>query len=289
MGVAADGNTKANDGKGADGTFAGDAWTAPGTEDATTTGPDGRADGGPVEASRPEDATPSDEDAGSESVPDASDDASPDDATAENTGAIDADDAGSDDATAENTSAIDADDAGLDAVAADATTPPPPMSQAFVDVAIGAAATGSCSQVGWKLLLEGAEGPSSTVRTPSSTLTSTTCGVVLADAGLYAFQANTDHTPQPDGQGSVEIWAQVDASGYASNVSASFDLGRNVYTEGDCTIVPWFRVTVDPPPPSPSIAPGRIFGHLSCPNAVGVLPDLCSIGVDFVYENCAQH
>jgi hypothetical protein len=210
-------------------------------------------------------------DATSSNTPDSSIDGSTDDAEGQEGGAIPF-------------------DAGLPD-SGDASSSPPPIPLAFVDVTIGPASSGSCSQAGWQLVLAGsAPGIGQVVvRAPTSALTSTSCNVGIGDAGLFDFQANSDHSPQPDGQGAMEIWgAQVDAAGFASGVSVYFDLGKNVYTEGDCTITTSFEITQGASPPPPSVARGRIYGHLSCPNASGVLPDLCDIEADFVYENCTE-
>ncbi|MCL2449165.1 MAG: hypothetical protein FWD17_09475, partial [Polyangiaceae bacterium] len=141
------------------------------------------------------------------------------------------------------------------------------------------------------LVLAGSDSPGATVgRDLTSDLTPTTCVVAPGDAGLYTVQASTDHTPQADGQGSILFEAQVDSQGSATNVYADFVLGTEEYTESDCTISAsgWSAQGSSPSPPS--VAPGRVFGHLTCPNAQGVLGALvvCVIEADFVYENCAQ-
>jgi hypothetical protein len=72
-------------------------------------------------------------------------------------------------------------------------------------------------------------------------------------------------------------------------------LGR--YTSDSCTIA--FTYDGAPVPLNPPIAPGRIWGHLSCPNAQrgdisimspdgGVTPATCDTEADFLFENCTQ-
>ena len=172
--------------------------------------------------------------------------------------------------------------------AADANTALP---RAFVKVALEDPLSGTCIAPGMQLVLAGSESQGLAVRAPSSDAITIACQVVYAEAGAgFAFSAQTDHTPQPDGQAALNIFAQVDADGYASNVYANLDFRRDYYAESDCTIAPTFDLTDSLSPAPPSVALGRIYGHLDCPNAAGALAgDECGFQADFVFEECAPY
>ncbi len=172
----------------------------------------------------------------------------------------------------------------------------PALPQGFVEVAISAGTTGSCSQAGWELVLIGSNPTSpdqEPIRTPGSALDTISCSVDLPDGSAYAVTADVSHNPQPDGQGAVTFSASVAPSGSASPVNAYFDLGADVYTSSGCTITtPYgFALTTAQPPTSPgagSVEPGRIWGELRCENAPSVASgDVCTIVADFVLENCS--
>jgi hypothetical protein len=165
------------------------------------------------------------------------------------------------------------------------------LPRAFVKVALEDPLSGTCIAPGMQLVLAGSESQGLAVRAPSSDVITIACQVVYADARAgFDFSAQTDHTPQPDGQAGLNIFAQVDANGYASNVYADLDFGRDYYAESDCTITPTFDLTSSLPPAPPSVALGRIFGHLECPNAAGALAgDECGFQADFVFEDCAPY
>jgi len=96
--------------------------------------------------------------------------------------------------------------------------------------------------------------------------------------------------------GSIVIVGTVNANG-GSNISGAFESGTiGMFTESDCTVT--FTYNMQPIPISGSpIASGRIWGHLSCPNAVdngtteigadgGPTERTCDGEADFLFQNC---
>jgi hypothetical protein len=83
-----------------------------------------------------------------------------------------------------------------------------------------------------------------------------------------------------------------------SNISATFGSpGSGDYRESNCTIT--YTYNNMPVPSSPAIAAGRIWGHISCPNAQdaeqtgpgpdgGPTPRSCDAEADFLFEQCGQ-
>lgn len=188
------------------------------------------------------------------------------------------------------TPAADTGDGAADAepFADGATTPP----RAFADVSIAGASTGSCSDTGFALVLIGsADGfATSVVLDPASTLDTVDCQVVASDGGGgFDFVIDVAHRPQPDGQGSMLLEGHVGADGRGTNVDATFDLGRNEYVEQDCAIAPVFDATDGGVPFASPVAPGRVFGSVTCPRASQIQgSDLCSITADFALDGCRR-
>jgi len=61
--------------------------------------------------------------------------------------------------------------------------------------------------------------------------------------------------------------------------------------EDDCSLA--FTYAGDAVPASPAVAPGRIWAHVSCPNAAvspssGTMAGTCDGEADFLFENCTQ-
>src|ERR1700722_6669608 len=115
---------------------------------------------------------------------------------------------------------------------------------------------------------------------------------VILDVSVAGPNGGMINIASPPGEGAV-------TSAGGSGISASFtgDGGHGPYTAGDCTIT--FSYQGKPVPTSPPIAPGRIWGHIDCPDAsaVGqgtVGPDggseafTCPASADFLFENCNQ-
>jgi hypothetical protein len=106
-------------------------------------------------------------------------------------------------------------------------------------------------------------------------------------SGIGSITAFSDPTHGP-----------VDPMAGGKGITGTFQsaqLGR--YASSDCTIA--FAYNGGPVPETPPIAPGRIWGHMSCPNAQradilimapdgGVTNATCDTEADFLFENCAQ-
>ena len=86
----------------------------------------------------------------------------------------------------------------------------------------------------------------------------------------------------PAGQGAVTT------SG-ASGVTATFVLAGATYASSSCTLA--FTYQGFPVMVSPAIAPGRIWAHVSCPEAAGAAEAgaaRCDGEADFLFEQCGQ-
>jgi hypothetical protein len=119
-------------------------------------------------------------------------------------------------------------------------------------------------------------------------------------SGGFAVQLNAALS----GTGSITVFSGttqglVDPVAGGKGITATFESGRlGRYASSDCTIT--FTYDGGQVPQNPPIAPGRIWGHLSCPNArrtdgVGIMtPDgdvtyvTCDTEADFLFENCTQ-
>jgi hypothetical protein len=105
------------------------------------------------------------------------------------------------------------------------------------------------------------------------------------------------------GIGSITVFSDptqgpVDPIAGGKTITATFEsaqVGR--YASTSCAIT--FTYEGGRVPESPPIAPGRIWGHLSCPNAQradilimtpdgGVTNATCDTEADFLFENCTQ-
>jgi hypothetical protein len=58
------------------------------------------------------------------------------------------------------------------------------------------------------------------------------------------------------------------------------------YLQNDCTMT--FTYEGAPVPATPPVAPGRIWGHVSCPAAVGADGTGCDAEADLLFEQCAE-
>jgi hypothetical protein len=105
------------------------------------------------------------------------------------------------------------------------------------------------------------------------------------------------------GQGSVAISSppgagEVTPTGGGAHITARFESATlDTYLSSDCSITWTYNGAFVPA--APPVAPGRIWGHLSCPNAISIslmtsLPDgatihdTCDTEADFLFENCWQ-
>ena len=113
---------------------------------------------------------------------------------------------------------------------------------------------------------------------------------VLLKVALEGSQGGSVTISSPTGQGAVT------ASG--GTVSGSFESASlGDYSSNSCTIS--YTYQGGPVPDSPTVADGRIWGHLSCPAAQNtgstvLTPDggksalTCDGEADFLFENCGQ-
>lgn len=132
---------------------------------------------------------------------------------------------------------------------------------------------------------------SSTVHVSCSVTTSGNGFDVTLNATLEGQQGGSLTITSPSGQGAVT------ASG-GSGITGVFQSPVDgVYRQKDCTID--FSYNGSPVPDSPPIAAGRIWGHISCPNATlngqtttgadgGPADVTCDAEADFLFEQCGQ-
>ncbi|HEY6462471.1 MAG TPA: hypothetical protein VIY73_20020, partial [Polyangiaceae bacterium] len=109
-------------------------------------------------------------------------------------------------------------------------------------------------------------------------------------ATLAGLQGGSLTITSPSGQGAVTL-----ASG-ATGLTAVFQSAQGgTYQSSDCTLT--FQYQGGPVPDSPAIAPGRIWGHVSCPAAQrsgqtvpgpdgGMQARQCDGEADFLFEDC---
>jgi hypothetical protein len=122
-----------------------------------------------------------------------------------------------------------------------------------------------------------------------------TCSVVPSGAGFdiqlsandpwYTYLAGVPYGMQgltissPPGQGAVTT-----AGG--AGIYATWQDPFGTYSDSNCTIA--FTYGGQPLVVGPPVAPGRIWGHISCPSVIGGYGLGCSGEADFLFENCAQ-
>lgn len=180
-------------------------------------------------------------------------------------------------------------------------------AQAFVMVTMGpsAAFPGQCTKAytytpDQKVLEVGQPGTSSSqpVRVTSGTgpLAGAQIGCsVHPQGGSYTvnLQITQDTDLAGSGSMSLTVMGVVDPT-----AGATMDvLGEVSTNDGAEYISRTCSVTYSTPaagasPPSPPVAAGRIWAHLSCPAAqatiVGMGPAICDAEADFIFENCGQ-
>lgn len=129
------------------------------------------------------------------------------------------------------------------------------------------------------------------VRVPSGSeqggTVSITCSVAPSGSN-FNIALNAEIVTTLTTGGSLTITGTVNStSGASGDISAIFVAATNTYTENDCSIN--FIVM----PPGGPVAPGRIWGQLSCPNAMSqsqnanATPTTCAMQALFVFENCS--
>jgi len=206
-------------------------------------------------------------------------------------------------------------DADASASASDATTPIPDangpdaespdatsngaVARAFVDVEIASGASmGACNladTTGFSIGSVPAPGePVTRVDNGSNSNgpIAVVCSVAASNGG-YAIELEADDESTVVGQGgSLRITGSLTASGVGSNVAVNANSGGAAYAESNCTVTDvGFVVTSGATPAPPSIAPGRVYGTVSCPNAAPTANGslvYCVVTADFVFENCAE-
>jgi hypothetical protein len=173
-----------------------------------------------------------------------------------------------------------------------------PSPDAFVQAIVGAKPqipTAGCSlNLSQELLLLGTPsgGKPTTVQDGESVggqSVQVTCRVTSVGSG---FDISLDATFAGPYGGSLSILSggglgEVTPSG-GLTIAGTFQNGSvGRFGDSDCTIT--FTYDGAPVPDSPPIAPGRIWGHISCPNASDETHGgRCDVEVDFLFENCDQ-
>ena len=119
------------------------------------------------------------------------------------------------------------------------------------------------------------------------------CSVVASGGG---FDVKASATVEGLNGGTLTLAGHVTLSAGGTDLSATFTNANNgsfSQTSG-CTVT----YTGDPTPQMPAVAPGRIWGHLSCPFASrsdelapnpdggAMIPRTCDGSADFLFENC---
>jgi hypothetical protein len=114
---------------------------------------------------------------------------------------------------------------------------------------------------------------------------------VSLSASMEGLQGGSLTITSPPGQGAV-----TESGG--SGIRGTFQSANSgVYSENDCTIT--YTYNSSAVPDTPAIAAGRIWGHISCPNAKnsgsttvgadgGATNVTCDAEADFLFEQCGQ-
>jgi hypothetical protein len=86
------------------------------------------------------------------------------------------------------------------------------------------------------------------------------------------------------------------AMGITATFSESVGGSGQSYSASDCTLT--YTYDHNPVPDSSPVAPGRIWAHVSCVDAMamssvllpdgGTVPQTCDAEADFLFENCAE-
>ena len=177
----------------------------------------------------------------------------------------------------------------LVAIVSGACSSTPPTARAFVDASLASGNAGQCNvaDAAHFLVIGNNTVASNPVRINDGAnqggQVHISCTVRPTGASFAIALSAELSTPVISSGGSFTITGTVDAQG-GQNIAATFNYARNTYTATDCTIV------YDVQPANGPIAPGRIWGHLDCPNAQlsgSGTPVSCDASAEFVFENCA--
>jgi hypothetical protein len=170
---------------------------------------------------------------------------------------------------------------------------PPPTADGFVAATVGTGTQSPLCPVGsampWVTVGTATTGKPATVQSGLSDVTMT-CSVLAFGKG-YDLAANvsvagshggTFTMASPAGAGAVTV------SG-GQGIQASFDSTAEGATYQSSACVLSFTYMGAPIPDSPSVFPGRIWGHLSCPSAqTASSTTTCDAETDFLFEQCEQ-
>ena len=177
----------------------------------------------------------------------------------------------------------------------------PPVSDSFVLATLGP----TLDQNGNNLCTFAATAAELAIGTPTGGLPVTAVDGSSQSGGVVGVSCSVvtgfDVTLQaglsgPTGS-TLVISGQVSVATGGMNVRGSLTSSGDAFVENDCTIA--FTYRGGRVPAAPPIAPGRIWGHLSCPNMVNPsvakrlmdgtqVSETCDGEADFLFENCAQ-
>ena len=169
----------------------------------------------------------------------------------------------------------------------------PVTPDGFVAATVGSGTQSPLCPIGsampWVTVGQPTTGKPATVQTGNGDVT-LTCSVravgkgydVSASVTVAGSQGGSFTLASPAGMGAVTI-----SGGQGIQASFGSTSAAATYQESDCVLS--FTYEGSPIPDSPSVFPGRIWGHLSCPaaqTATSATP--CDAEADFLFEQCAQ-
>jgi hypothetical protein len=188
----------------------------------------------------------------------------------------------------------------LASVFASACSSPAPAARAWVETQLASGSPmGQCTFSDQLALQIGPAGvPGQTVTRVNTGSNSNgpitvTCSVKSSSGG-FAIAVEADNSSQVAGQGgNFRMQGTVDKTGNGTGIQSTMSFSGAGYSESDCTISNMFTLTQGstPDPTQASVDPGRIWGHLKCPNASATANGnqvFCVLEADFVFENCGS-
>ncbi len=171
----------------------------------------------------------------------------------------------------------------------------PAVARAFVASQVGSANGNACVVNGMALEIgsvPGVDAPVTRINNGGSDNgpISVNCRV-HESGGEFQIALNTANNATVGAAGgSLEITGTVGIDG-GTNINSALNTNGSTFEQPDCTVTPGeFKVTNGAAPAPPAVAPGRIWGVLSCPSAtlVGSTGSVCDVEVDFIFENCVE-
>jgi hypothetical protein len=180
----------------------------------------------------------------------------------------------------------------LSCALASACSGTPAKAQAWIDAQLESGATGgSCTFSDITALQIGPMGmPNQTVtRVGTGGILTVSC-TVKASSGGFSLQSQVQNNSSVAGQGgSLRMSGNVASDGTASGISVTLNASGQTYTASNCTIAKAFNITQGNAPAPPSVASGRLWGHLECLDAsISNGTSHCLVEADFVLENCGD-